>query len=258
MDKRLIINKRIAVKKNIFKIFSCVILVSICQSVFAIAIGWHWYNEMTPIKEHIVKPNSKKTKTAVEKISQLQTIVRESKAKAILYPTEENVRDYMILQNLVAHKAALFSNVWQKVLLDFPELNYAILHPTENNAQHIIYEQEKDLEISAISAYRENYGMFFFYRGNNRLDQELAPTIFSFSQDNKIALMPISMDGKIISVFKGSAMNNGQAEKLGIKYFPALILVDPKHHIVQPLNYGFISYGELRRRFLQVATQFEE
>ena len=235
-----------------------IIIILIPMPIFAEAIGWHWYNEIYEAKEKPVKNKPIKPKTAEAEMTKLRETVREAKAKAILYPTEENVREYITLQNLVAEKASMFSSMWQKVLLDFPELSYAVLHPTENNAQHVLYEQDRQKENQAIAAYREKYGMFFFYRGDNLLDQELAPTIASFSKENQISLIPISVDGKILPVFVESTIDKGQAKKLGVKYFPALILVEPKSRAVQPLNYGFISLDELRHRFLQVATNFKE
>lgn len=79
-----------------------------------------------------------------------------------------------------------------------------------------------------------------------------------FSKEHNVALLPVTVDGKISTAFAASHTDNGQAEKLGIKYFPALILVDPKNQKVQPLHYGFIAGSELRRRFLQIATNFQE
>ena len=234
------------------------IIILIPMPIFAEAIGWHWYNEIYEAKEKQVNEKPIKKQTAEEEMIKLRETVREAKSKAILYPTEENVSDYITLQNLVAKKAAVFSSMWQKVLLDFPELSYAVLHPTENNAQHVLYEQDRQRENQAIAVYREKYGLFFFYRGDNLLDQELAPTIAAFSKENQISLIPIAIDGKILPSFVDGVIDKGQAKKLGIKYFPALILVDPKSQAVQPLNYGFISLDELRHRFLQVATGFME
>lgn len=108
-----------------------------------------------------------------------------------------------------------------------------------------------------LKLFSEKYGLFFFYRGNNPLDQTLAPTIEAFSKEHNISLIPISMDGRTLTVFSVSQVNRGQAEKLGVKYFPALILVDPKNKNTT-FALWFISDSELRRRFLQIATNFQE
>ena len=188
----------------------------------------------------------------------LRQALQEAKAKAILYPTVENMRSYLILQNFVTNQASLFTQVWKRTLLEYPDLDYSILHPIQNSAQHVMYAETSKKEDEAIQSFAKQYGLFFFYRGNNSLDQALAPIIESFSRGNHISLIPVSMDGKTLAVFGSNQIDRGQAEKLGIKYFPALILVNPKNQKIQPLNYGFISDADLRRRFLQIATNFQD
>ena len=264
----------------ITSLFFLFLLPILCISGAALAkeaVGWHWYNEIYPENKKDKKnkideegeKNGKYEKNEKEKqegyamtqIAVLRQAVQEAKAKAILHPTEENMRSYLILQNLVVNQANMFAHAWKKTLLDYPELDYSILHPTQNNAQHVLYAETRKKEDEVIKTFSQKYGLLFFYRGNNPIDQELAPTIASFSQENNISLIPITVDGKRLEVFTNFRMNqtdNGQVEKLGIKYFPALILVDPKNQKVRPLNYGFISDSDLRRRFLQIATDFQE
>ena len=237
------------------------------------AVGWHWYNEIYPDnkkdekgkKENNKADNknkiNKKEDSAMNQIILLRETVQEAKAKAILYPTEENMKTYLILQNFVMNQANLFAHMWKKTQLVYPELDYSVLHPVQNSAQHVMYAEIHKKEDEAIKTFSKRYGLLFFYRGNDMLDQELAPTIESFSRDNNISLIPVSIDGKKLEVFANFAMSqidNGQAGKLGVRYFPALILVDPKNQKVRPLNYGFISDSDLRRRFLQVASDFQE
>ena len=253
-------------KNKFFYSFLCAMSLWLCWETPALAkeaIGWHWYNEIYPEdkKEKAEKDGSyerNKKESALMQMDLLRQAVREAKARAILYPTVENMRSYLILQNFVTNQAGLFTQIWKKTLLEYPELDYSILHPTQNNAQHIIYAENIRKEKEAIKSFSEKYGLFFFYRGNEALDKALAPTIKGFSRENNISLIPISVDGKPIDIFATNHINNGQAEKLGIKHFPALILVDPKNQKVIPINYGFISDSGLHRRFLQVATEFKE
>lgn len=228
------------------------------------AVGWHWYNEIHPETKDFAKDEAdnelsdKKGVSALTQITALREEVQEAKAKAILYPTTQNVRAYLVLQNFVMEKAMLFTRAWKQALLKYPELDYGVLHPTQNNAQHVLYARERQREDAAIKYYSKYYGLLFFYRGDNLLDQELAPTIKSFSEDNNIALIPVSVDGKILDSLVTSHIDRGQATKLQIKHYPALILVNPKTQEIQALHYGFISESELRRRFLQLATNFQE
>ena len=247
---------------------NCLLMLGLCTAGMAEvpasrAVGWHWYNEIPlqkaddETKDEIEQNSGNKT-SAVAQMAKLRQAVEEAKARAVLYPTVKNLRAYILLQNFVTNQATLFTQAWKKALLVYPELDYSILHPTQNSAQHILYAQNSNKENEAIATFGKKYGLFFFYRGKELLDQELAKTIDSFSRQNKIALVPIAMDGRLIELFDNSQINRGQAEQLGIKHFPALVLVEPKSKQVVPLHYGFIAESELRRRFLQVATNFKD
>ncbi len=54
-----------------------------------------------------------------------------------------------------------------------------------------------------------------------------------------------------------SRTDQGQAQHLGVKYFPAMMLVDPKQGSVRPLSYGFISQDDLVKQFLNVSGDFK-
>jgi conjugal transfer pilus assembly protein TraF len=109
-----------------------------------------------------------------------------------------------------------------------------------------------------VREYSKAYGLFFFYRGNNKLDEAQAETVRDFSSSYNISLIPVTVDGKPLAIFEESKADQGHAKRLGIKFFPALVLVDPVSQKAIPLNYGFISYTGLRTRFLQVATDFKK
>ncbi len=48
-----------------------------------------------------------------------------------------------------------------------------------------------------------------------------------------------------------------RAQRLDVKYFPAMMLVDPKQGSVRPLSYGFISQDDLAKQFLNVSEDFK-
>jgi len=265
--------QRLKTITNILTLIGAVMTVADTTNAFAYqAIGWHWYNEL-PFMQEKKKQEQKEQKehmeptdspvkesmqvTAVAEIKKLREGVEEAKAKAILDPTEVNVRDYIALQNYVATKATMFSQVWQKILLDYPGLDLRVVSPTQSAIQSVVYDEKRKKESEVIRYFSERYGLLFFYRGENPLDNELARVVSTFVQENSISFIPVSVDGKVLEIFATGKVNNGQAEKLGIKHFPALVLVDPGGKKIKPVNYGFISGAELRERFLQIATDFK-
>src|SRR5690606_368359 len=100
------------------------------------AYGWHWYE----VNQEERKEEKKKDITSLRPIEALKKIkqeIEEKKAKAILYPTEENLYDYLKTQEHWASQAEKFSKMWQWVVNKNPELNYGLKHPTSELAKKI-------------------------------------------------------------------------------------------------------------------------
>ncbi|EFO5828711.1 conjugal transfer protein TraF, partial [Salmonella enterica] len=63
--------------------------------------------------------------------------------------------------------------------------------------------------------------------------------------------------GVINPMLPDTRPDQGQAQRLGVKYFPAMMLVDPKQGSVRPLSYGFITQDDLAKQFLNVSEDFK-
>ena len=57
--------------------------------------------------------------------------------KYMLIQFIENIKNYKIVQDQLSRQAEKFSNKWKEVLLENPELDYSLIHPT-NNAGRIL------------------------------------------------------------------------------------------------------------------------
>ncbi|WP_170981780.1 conjugal transfer protein TraF, partial [Escherichia coli] len=54
-----------------------------------------------------------------------------------------------------------------------------------------------------------------------------------------------------------SRTDQGQAQRLGVKSFPAMMPVDPNPGSVRPLTYGFLSPDYLAKQFQDVFGNFK-
>jgi conjugal transfer pilus assembly protein TraF len=52
-------------------------------------------------------------------------------------------------------------------------------------------------------------------------------------------------------------LDNGQANRLGVRFFPAVLLVNPQNQFVAPVAYGLTTQDVLMERLVSVATQFK-
>lgn len=117
----------------------------------------------------------------------------------------------------------------------------------------VMFSQQRQ----AIAKLAEHYGIMFFYRGQDPIDGQLAQVINGFRDTYGLSVIPVSVDGVINPLLPDSRTDQGQAQRLGVKYFPAMMLVDPKQGSIRPLSYGFISQDDLAKQFLNVSEDFK-
>lgn len=230
------------------------------SALFASDAGWQWYNE--PIKE--IAPDEKvdipplsAPMDIMEKLTMLQEYTKRAKAEAILYPTVPNFVKYFQMQNYWTQQAGLFSMSAKKAMLEHPELDYNLQYSHYNGTVKNQLSADYAEQRKAIKEISQHYGVMFFYRGKEPIDGQLTQVIKNFRDTYNLSVIPVTVDGVISPILADSRYNQGQAEQLGIKYFPAMMLVDPKSGSVKPLSYGFISQDDLAKQFLNVSTDFK-
>ncbi|MBK5145539.1 type-F conjugative transfer system pilin assembly protein TraF [Budviciaceae bacterium BWR-B9] len=220
--------------------------------------GWQWYTEPPkPLDEEETPLAPSVPMTPSQEKDAIQKETQAALDTAILYPSPENIRRYRLLQDFWTNKAGAFTKGWEKTNLLYPELDYNLQYSHYNGTAGTQQATDRALENAAISELADQYGVFFFYRGNEPIDKLMGSVIKSFCDEHKIAVMPVTMDGVIHPAFPRSRKNQGQAEHMKIMHFPALYLFDTKTENYRPLSYGFKSQDDLARSFYNVATDFK-
>ncbi|HBW7408352.1 TPA: type-F conjugative transfer system pilin assembly protein TraF, partial [Klebsiella pneumoniae] len=204
---------------------------------FAKDAGWQWYNEK-------LKPHDEERKAApaapppqmdiLEKLATLQAATKRSLYEAILYPSSENFVKYFRLQNYWTQQAGLFSMSAKKAMLENPELDYNLQHSYYNGTVKNQLAADYAEQRQAISTLAQHYGVMFFYRGREAIDGQLVQVIKNFRETYGLSVIPVSVDGVINPMLPDSRTDQGQAEQLGVKFFPAMMLVNPKSGQVKP------------------------
>lgn len=224
------------------------------------AIGWQFYNLPKEAKEKTPKAQPEqvlKELSPSEQMELIQKKLKEARDTAIMQPTPDNIAVYKIYQDYFVEKATNFSIKWEEMLLKYPELDYNLKNSFYNATAPIKETMRRKEEANAIELVNQSYGFFFFYRGNNPLDNKLSEVIKNFAGQYKLTIIPVSVDGRINAEFPQSKIDMGQAMKMGIKHFPALFIVNPKKGDYKPIAYGFITPDDLARRVLNVVSGFK-
>ncbi|HAF2461390.1 TPA: type-F conjugative transfer system pilin assembly protein TraF [Salmonella enterica] len=222
--------------------------------------GWQWYNEpaKSPAQETTEKSAQVRQETDImQKLATLQAATKRALYEAILYPGTENFVRYFRLQNYWTQQAGLFTMSAKKAMLAHPELDYNLQYSHYNGTVRNQLAADQAEQRSAISQLAERYGIMFFYRGQDPIDGQLAQVINGFRATYGLSVIPVSVDGVINPMLPDTRPDRGQAQRLGVKYFPAMMLVDPKQGSVRPLSYGFITQDDLAKQFLNVSEDFK-
>lgn len=225
-------------------------------------IGWFWNGKVDEKKN--VKKEKKVGSIDIsddeidEKFSLVQKKIKMAMRKAYLFPTPENLHQYKILQDQTTEQANQFSNAWQDMLLQHPENNYALTHPTNGVGLQIYHEKEAINKDKIITQFAQTSGLFFFYRSTCTYCQRFAPILKSFSVRFNIAIIPITLDGISLPDFPGSQTDHGQAKQFHVKVEPSLFAVNPYTQKAYPIAYGLVSEAELRDNIYNIMTHYQE
>lgn len=226
--------------------------------------GWSWYNEPKkppePVKPPppVQKPVPDFSKmTAVEQANVLKGYMQEALNRAILYPTRENTATFLRWQKFWTDRASMFSQSFAAAQLSHPDLDYNLEYPHYNSMAPFVQTREQQKQQDAVTQLAQQYGLFYFYRGSDPIDVQMAGVVADFAKTNGLSLIPVSVDGQVAATLPQSRPDTGQARAMNIGHFPALMLVDPKSRNFRALSYGFMTQDDLSKRFLNVATGFK-
>jgi conjugal transfer pilus assembly protein TraF len=222
--------------------------------------GWHWYENPRDEMEEVEAKESKKEEASlndpVVQMKALRETIERALDKAILQPTDSNVKNYIALQNRLSNQSSLFANVWQKVLLENPSLDYSLIHPTNTLAKQVDLDLLHKKEDAAIAKLAKESGLFFFYSSSCAYCHKFAPILKSFSSDYKISVIPITLDGGFLPEYPDSKVDQGHAAKFNVTVMPSIFAVNPYTGKAYPISQGLISQYDLRKRILDISQNF--
>lgn len=239
------------------------VLILFVQSFSVLAekpVGFLWYN----IEREQKAEASKKDKAIAfsqlsytQKDSILRFYTMEALHKARHTKSVKDMRVFLSLQDYWMKESSRFSAVFQQTMLAYPEYDYTVTHPTSSMGARITDEVREKERASVIESLSRSHGLLFFYRGKSLEDVRQIPIVRDFCIRFNLPWMPVSVDGVTADELVTSRIDHGQANTLGVRFFPALLLVNPKSQKTMPVAYGLITQDVLEKRLYQVATQFK-
>ncbi|MCW8445696.1 type-F conjugative transfer system pilin assembly protein TraF [Fluoribacter gormanii] len=223
-------------------------------------VGFLWY---TKEKEHKRVESITPSGIAFKSLSYsardavLRFYTMEALHKARFTKKVEDMRVFLSLQDYWLKESSRFKSLFQQTMLAHPKYDYAVTHPTSYLGAKITDEVRESETVAIINRLSKSHGLLFFYRGKSPYDLKQIPIVVDFCRRFNLTLMPVSVDGVASPDLMDSRIDQGQANRLGVHYFPALLLVNPQNQRVSPVAYGLTTQDVLMERIKQVATQFK-
>lgn len=216
---------------------------------------FQWYPD-----EKRSKPNTKPSAAAtqagqeLQQFEQLQKQLDTARKTAIMSPTEVNLKRYIEIQEIVMGKSAAFTDQWQRVIWQNPQLDYSQhSRPTNKLAVHAYDQQRQQQKAEAIKQLAAENGILFVFRSDCPYCHAMAPIMKQFSVDYGVNVMPVSLDGGGINYYPNPLPNNGIAQRLGIQSVPAVYVMDTKTKQFKAVGFGVMAQTVLEDRFLALS-----
>jgi conjugal transfer pilus assembly protein TraF len=228
--------------------------------------GWFWYDDPLPERNEGPKskpaavstnsaPTASKKPSELVEFAALQKRVEDLRNIAIINPSEQNIRNYLNIQNFVIEKASTFADVAQRVIWATPELDPTVTgRPVNAKALEVFDREQAGARTNTVAQLSQTHALFFFFRSDCPYCHQFAPLLRDFEAKFGLKIVPISVDGGGLPEFRNPRVDNGIARTLEVRQVPALFLAEPSGGKITPIGYGVLSESELLER-IYVVTQ---
>ncbi len=193
-----------------------------------------------------------------EQLASISRELDERKARAILEPTTENVREYISFQRQQLDRASGFADVWARTVWQNPDLDYTLERPVGNLGKQSWRTERTAAQDSMMRDLTQRYGVFYFYSQSCGACSTFSPIVRGLSDRYGLDVLAVSMDGGVTPGFPEYVVNQGQYERMGLQgsRVPALVLFDTETKSTVPIGYGVMAQDEvIQRIFYLTQTQ---
>lgn len=225
--------------------------------------GWFWYRA-EPAPRHEKKPPEAATLADgsgkhkdIEEFENFQYQLENLRKIAVINPTPENVRTYMMYERMAFRQATVFAEMQQALNWVDPVFaeQSAQLRPVNPIAMRVWDQQRSDTKREFLSRLAKTHGLYFFVRGDCSYCHAFAPIVKRFGEQTGLTVFPVTLDGGGNREFPRPQYDNGIATRLGIKTVPALVLAQPAQREYQVLSFGMVSEEEIMDRIYALMTE---
>lgn len=207
--------------------------------------GWYWYKTEPEKKE--VGPETNRSELAVNDHSyeqlwnmypdDFQEMLERTMKIAVQSPTEENVVNYLVMQDIARRKSVAFANVVGYVGQKYPRFSNADVHPVITPGRTALAGLKHDEITRAIEESSDEFALLMFTQEGCRFCDVQKSILKFFTSNHDWTVRTIDID-----------RHPDLASRFGIERTPAIILIHKNSEDYMPIAVGVISLNQLNTR----------
>ena len=192
-----------------------------------------------------------------QKMEAFRAAETEAKYKAVLDPTPQNILAYMQISKFMGAQATLFAEVWQRVLMQEPDLDFNATWPITGTGNYIHkLERKAELETAFIKAATTS-GILFGFEGQGcAICAEQGKILANMQAEYGVEVLPISLDGHGLETFEEFVTDAGQLAALGLENLsvPFVAVVELGTERVTRIGAGLVTADQILERVYLVTA----
>lgn len=223
-------------------------------------LGSYFYCE-EPVVEEVeelepepIVPASPPTDKRLEEFKEYREEFERLTEIAVWEPTKENVYNYLSYQVNMLDRVQEFSDQFERVVWQNPELNYSVEQPVNAKGVQHYRAETASAHKRNLQKVKDRYGFYYFYAGSCAACDIFTPIMKTFTEFHKVSVLAVSMDNAPNYYFEDWQSNNGIAERLGLEktITPAVIMLDTHTGETIPVSFGVVTVSDLERRIFKL------
>ena len=189
---------------------------------------------------------------ATEEMMAFRAYVDELKYRAVLNPTEENVRAYIEVQKAMIDQAGTFTDQWQRIMFGSPELSALDDRPMSAMGIGIYQDQMNAVKDETFRQVANEAGIIFIFDDDTKcgLCRAQAEVLVQMEAHYGVSILGVSRDGGSNALYPDAVPDNGRLAELGLAEYPAptLALVDPENGQIEVMGTGLLTADQVLER----------
>ena len=222
-------------------------------------LGWHFYCDPKEAELDAARPGiapSLPMPSAVKRIEALRARLEESRAAAILDPSEVNVTAYLRLQQATLERAAVFSDAFRRTVWSTPDLDYTLTRPVGALAKQLWSDARREEKEAALRNLSERYGLIYLGHAGCAECAVFGPLLRAFALRHGLDVLAVSMTGEALEGWPEAVPDDGRTAALGMDGVPtpAVVLFDAATREVLPVGFGVLAEDQLAERIFALTA----